>query len=473
MTIRIPHQTGMTRSERRAHGKAIRKDVPHHSHGVWKPAPDRPDPLALLQAQDSGRLPHLLPIKYGRMLASPFAFLRGSAVVMAADLAHSPVTGLSGAICGDAHLSNFGLFASPERQLVFDVNDFDEAYYGPWEWDLKRLVASIVTAGRENGLDDKTNRKIAEGAAEDYRRTMHRISEMRTLDVWYFHIKAEALEAFFARYTSKKSRKASSKALKEARARSQEQTLEKLTYFDDGNRRLRSKPPLLVPLRSGDVNELLDADSLAEISTEAVAEAWQDYLNHLTEERRFLLTRYQIEDQALRVGGVGSVGTRCVVLLLAGGAKHDSLVLQLKEAGSSALEPYLPTRLEFGHAERIVIEQQLMQATPDIFLGWHHNPVSGRDYYWRQLKDMKGSIDVAVLDESGFRAYVAACSVCLARAHGRTGDAAAISGYLGKSDRFDKALGDFALAYADQTAQDHQLLVDAVESGRIIAQTGV
>jgi len=473
MTYRIPHPTGLTRDERKAQGKAKRQDAPRSSHATWQPASDRPDPLALLQAQDNGRLPHLLPIKYGRMLESPFAFLRGSAVVMAADLEHTPVSGINTAICGDAHLSNFGLFASPERQLVFDVNDFDEAFYGPWEWDLKRLVASVAVAGRANGYKDKTNREIVENVVSVYRETMQTISEKRTLEVWYYHVKAEALESIFEEYASKKSQKVTGKVLKKARSRTQEQTLEKLTYIENGRRLFKSNPPLLVPLRHDDLGKLVDVKLSKEMAITAVEQAWQEYLKSLAVEQRFLLTRYQIKDVALRVGGVGSVGTRCMIVLLAGGAKDDDLILQLKEAGASALEPYLPNDATVGHAERIVKGQQLLQATTDIFLGWHKSAFSERDFYWRQLKDMKGSIDVTDLDESGFKTYVAVCAICLARAHGRTGDAAAISGYLGKSDLIDKAMTDFALAYADQTERDYKLLEQAVKSGRIIAEKGV
>ena len=370
-------------------------------------------------------------------------------------------------------LSNFGLFASPERQLVFDVNDFDEAYYGPWEWDLKRLAASVVVAGRENGYKDKTNRKLVEKVVEFYRKTMRHFSESNTLDVWYYHVKAEALEAIFEQHASKKSQKTTGKVLAKARSHTQEQTLEKLTYFENGRRHIKSDPPLLVPLRAENLDRLTGEDDLKEISATAVEKMWFDYLQSLSVERRYLLTRYQIKDIALRVGGVGSVGTRCFIILLAGGAKDDALILQLKEAGPSALAPYLPIKYKLGHAERIVTGQQLMQATTDIFLGWHNSQLSGRAFYWRQLKDMKGSIDVAGLDESGFATYVVVCGICLARAHGRAGDAAAISGYLGKSDLFDRALSNFALAYADQTEHDYELLKKAVKSGRIVVETGI
>jgi len=473
MTYRIPHTTGLTRDERKAQGKAKRQNVPRESHGKWQPQSERPDPLALLQAQDEGRLKHLLPIKYGRMLESPFAFLRGSAVVMASDLAQTPVSGINTIICGDAHLSNFGLFASPERELVFDVNDFDETCFGPWEWDLKRLVASAVVSGRENGLKDKANRDVAEGVVEVYRKTMRRLSEKRTMDVWYFHVKAENLEDVFKQHASKKSQKTTDKVFAKARSRTQEQTLDKLTYFDDGQRRIKSDPPLLVPLRAENFDQFVGVKNSDEMSVTAVEQTWQGYLSSLAVEKRFLLTRYQIKDVALRVGGVGSVGTRCLIVLLAGGADDDALILQMKEAGPSALAAYLPTDSAQGHAERIVTGQQLMQATTDIFLGWHTSTTSNRDFYWRQLKDMKGSIDVTQLDESGFRAYLAVCAICLARAHARTGDAAAISGYLGKSDCFDEAVADFALAYANQTEQDYKLLKEAVKSGRIIAEKGV
>jgi uncharacterized protein (DUF2252 family) len=456
-----------TPKERRNMGKARREDVPFSSHADWKPAADRPDPINLLQAQDEGRLQKLLPIKYGRMVASPFAFLRGSAAVMVADLADTPVSGIDVVLCGDAHLSNFGVFATPERKLVFDLNDFDEAYPGPWEWDLKRLAASAVVAGRGNGFKDKANRKLARLVVRAYREAMDRFSKTPVLDVWYYHVEAEKILDLFDRY-SKKGAKSTKKMLKKARTKTREATLDKLTEMVDGRRQIVNDPPLLVRL-----SDLLTEEQKAQIPETHLEESWFDYIDSLPDERRLLLSRFQVTDTALRVGGVGSVGTRCSIALLEGGAKEDAIILQQKEAGASVLEAYLPDRGYTNHAHRVVTGQRLMQAASDIFLGWHQSRLTEVHFYWRQLKDMKGSVDVAVLDEKGLGTYLAVCSWCLARAHARTGDPAAIAGYLGKGDSFDKAIAMFAVAYANQTERDHQALVDAIESGRIQAQEGI
>jgi len=466
-----PHEM-LSRAERREKGRALRKQVPRTSHGDWKPAADRPDPLSLLQAQDERRIQHLLPIKYGRMLESPFAFLRGSAVVMAADLADSPATGLQTMLCGDAHLSNFGVFATPERSLVFDINDFDEAFPGPWEWDLKRLAASAVVAGRNNGFSEKWCRKLATSVAETYRLTIDKFAKLHTLDVWYYHVSMDAVLDVFDK-SSKQGRKSAQKMAKKARSHTHEQTMEKLTHLEDGRRRIDSDPPLLVPFRELELEKLLSKADFKESTEKVIADAWAQYLDSLPTERSFLLQRYRIADAALRVGGVGSVGTRCNIALLEGGAEDDALILQLKEAGPSVLQAYLPKRQEFQHAERVVVGQRLMQAASDIFLGWHRSSAGGRDYYWRQLKDMKGSLEVANMDEEGLQTYLKVCCHCLARAHARTGDAAGIDGYLGSNDSFAEAIADFAVAYADQTEHDYQALADAVKSGRIAAETGI
>jgi uncharacterized protein (DUF2252 family) len=473
MTTDKPNTQELTRAEQRQNGKSLRKKTSRASHGEWQPAADRSNPLDLLQAQDEGRLQRLLPIKYGRMLASPFAFLRGSAVVMAADLANTPTSGLQVILCGDAHLSNFGLFASPERRLVFDLNDFDEAYPGPWEWDVKRLAASAAVAGRDNGFSDKTNRGLAQEAVRAYRRAMTRFSEVPTLDVWYFYVDADALQDVFADRTTKKRRKSAQRLLDKARSKTQEQTLAKLTFIDsDGRRQIRHDPPLLIPLRAEKLTQFVAEEDLAVISDTAIEGYWQQYLGSLDDEKRFLLSRYKIVDGALRVGGVGSVGTRCMIALLEGGADDDSLILQLKEAGPSALEAHLPPHPYSQYAQRVVIGQQLMQTTNDIFLGWHSG-LSGTDFYWRQLKDMKGSVNVAKANEDDLKTYLELCALCLARAHARTGDPSAIAGYLGKGSSFDKSVANFAMTYADQTERDYQLLVEAVDSGQIVVAKGI
>jgi uncharacterized protein (DUF2252 family) len=455
------------RSQRRENGKMLREQVPHSSHSAWEPDPDRPDPISLLQEQDASRLQHLVPIKYGRMVASPFAFLRGSATVMAADLSNTPSTGLEVQLCGDAHLSNFGVFATPERKLVFDLNDFDETHPGPWEWDLKRLTASAVVAGRENGFSEKVNRTLATSITERYAEAMGNLAEARTLDVWYFHVDAELVKEAFER-SSKKARRSVQKMVGKAKTKTQEQTLEKLTHMVDGRRRFISEPPLLVPF-----DELLTEEQEKLATRSQIEEAWTQYLESLPEERRRLLSRFRMADLALRVGGVGSVGTRCWIMLLEGGAEDDAIILQQKEAGASVLEPYTAESSYKSDAQRVVQGQRLIQATSDIFLGWHRGAITGHHYYWRQLKDMKGSLAVTGLDKNGFETYLRVCATCLARAHARTGDAATISGYIGKGKKLANAIADFADAYADQTVQDHQALVEAIESGRVTAETGI
>jgi uncharacterized protein (DUF2252 family) len=473
----MPNNTGSTltlsRSDRTEAGKALRKQVPRGSHRGWSPAPDRPDPISLLQAQDEGRIEHLLPIKYGRMLESPFAFLRGSAVVMAADLAKTPATGIEVMLCGDAHLSNFGLFATPERQLVFDINDFDEAFPGPWEWDLKRLATSAVVAGRENGYSDKACRRMALTITETYQKAMKRFAQAHILDVWYYHVDTEAVRGLYEATSSKRAQKRAKKLVKKARRKTHQQTLEKLTRTEAGRRRIISDPPLLVPMREMRLEEEQTEQVVRWIEGGAVKRTWARYLETQPDERRYLLQQFQVVDAALRVGGVGSVGTHCWILLLEGSGGDEWLLLQLKEAGPSVLEEHLDRPRIVSSAQRVVTAQRLIQAASDIFLGWHTSDLTDRDYYWRQLKDMKGSADVAEMDEAGFRTYVGLCAWCLARAHARTGEEVGIRGYVGKNDSFAQAITDFALAYADQTEQDYEALVEAVNSGRIAAETGI
>jgi len=457
----------LTPEEQRTTGKEKRKLCPRSAHGDWTPALDRPDPISLLQAQDTGRLQNLLPIKYGRMVASPFAFLRGSAVIMASDLAGTPTSGLNVVLCGDAHLSNFGVFATPERNLVFDINDFDETHPGPWEWDLKRLAASAVVAGRENGYSEKKCIQLASCISESYRRFMRRFAQKSILDTWYFRIDTENVLDVFDKH-SKKGSKIAQKTVKKARTHTHEHSIEKLTEFVDGKRQIVDDPPLIVRLR-----HLLSDEPKGPTSAQHIKNAWLEYLDSLPKDRRLLLSRYRVTDAALRVGGVGSVGTRCTILLLEGNSEEDAIILQQKEVGPSALADYLSKTDFNSQAERVVVSQRLIQATSDIFLGWTHGSVTGSQYYWRQLKDMKGSFDVTKLTAKGLKTYLHVCGACLARAHARAGDAAAISGYLGKGDVFDKAICKFAVAYADQAVRDHQTLVDAVKSGRIVAEVGV
>jgi len=385
---------------------------------------------------------------------------------MASDLAPTRTTGLDVVLCGDAHLANFGVFATPERNLVFDINDFDETYPGPWEWDLKRLAASAVVAGRENGFSEDKCRQLAATVSKSYRESMNRFAQAPILDTWYFHIDANSVLKIFEKYAGKGA-KSAQKTLKKARSHTRERTFEKLTEIVDGKRQIVNDPPLLERLA-----ELLTDEQKEQISEQGIERFWWEYVDSLPEERRLLLSRFHITDVALRVGGVGSVGTRCTIILLEGNAEDDALILQQKEAGPSALEAYLPKRDYPSQAQRVVVGQRLIQAASDIFLGWNQS-FTGTQYYWRQLKDMKGSFDVTKLNTKGLEIYLGVCSACLARAHARTGDAAAISSYLGSGEVFDQAIGKFAAAYADQTELDHQALVDAVNVGRIEAQTGI
>lgn len=448
-------------------GRALREQTPRSRHRIWAPNPSRPDPVKLLEEEDSTRLKQLLPIKYGRMMESPLAFMRGSAVVMASDLATTPVSGLQVQLCGDAHLLNFGVFATPERKLVFDINDFDETYPGPWEWDLKRLAASAVVAGREKGFGDETSRKLAMAVSKYYQRAMLRLAQSAFLNVWYFQVDVDKVLEVFEQ-ASKRAGKNAQKVVNRARGSTQERTIEKLTEVIDGRRRIRNSPPLLARL-----SEILPEERKAEITEQYLEKLYQDFVNTLPEERHQLVSHFRITDGALRVGGIGSIGTRCIIFLLEGNERDEALMMQLKEADPSVLEPYVAKKKYASHAQRVVIGQKLMQAASDIFLGWIEDPGTGIQYYWRQLKDMKGSFDLNYLDEAGLETYLKVCSVCLARAHARTGDAACISGYIGKSDIFCEAITDFAVAYANQTESDYQALVEAVKSGRIIAEKGV
>jgi len=460
------------RKERKQLGKALRQNVPFSNHANWTPSNDRFDPIDLLQKQDQGRLKQLLPIKYGRMLESPLAFFRGSAVLMAADLAGTQDTGIHVSLCGDAHLANFGLFATPERRLVFDINDFDEVYPGPWEWDLKRLAVSAVIAGRNSGFGEIECHRLAAIVAKSYGLAMARFAKITTMDLWYYHIKADKLRNRIKK-ASKQGSKSARKMVKKARTHTHEQTLEKLTTQDGSQRRIISDPPLLVPLVDMNLKNILGETELEKISEKTIKHAWTGYLNSLPDERRYLLKRFEIVDVAFRVGGIGSVGTRCLLVLLNGGAKDDYLILQLKEAGTSILEPYLATHNYQSQAQRVVTGQHLMQAASDIFLGWHRGQITGYEFYWRQLKDMKSSVNLADLNVNGLHAYLAVCAWCLARAHARTGDEVKISGYLGRKSSFYNAIADFAITYANQVERDYNALVFAAKSGRVPVETGI
>ncbi|MER7707760.1 DUF2252 domain-containing protein [Kitasatospora sp. NPDC097605] len=448
-------------TERRRRGRAARDRIPRSAHGRWIPAADRPDPLTVLAQQAVDRLADLSPIRYGRMADSPFAYLRGAAAVMAADFAAVPETGLTVQLCGDAHLLNFGLYASPERALLFDVNDFDETYPGPFEWDVKRLAASVAVAARDNGQTEERVRRAALTAAQGYARAMRRLAGFGELDVWYARIDTADLLPL----VRKGRRKLVEDSLDKARRRTSLQAFGKLTEKDEeGRRRIVSDPPLIEPVPRDELRR--------------VGKIFGDYRATLAEDRRVLLDRFRLVDAARKVVGVGSVGTRCFILLLEGRDERDPLFLQIKEAGRSVLEPYLPTTRPAGEApvvhggHRVVTGQRLLQAASDIFLGWTTGP-AGRHFYGRQLRDMKGSVDVAALTPGALRAYADLCGRALARAHARSGDRIAVAGYLGSSDAFAEAVADFAVLYADRTAADHAALLAAIDAGRLTARRGV
>src|SRR5215207_1759254 len=444
--------------QRHERGRAARQEVPRGAHAGWAPAPDRPDPVDLLEAQASDRIEDLMPIRYSRMMASPFAFLRGSAIVMAQDLAGTPKTGIQAQLCGDAHLLNFGAYASPERALLFDLNDFDETLPGPWEWDVKRLAASFVVAGRDNGFEAADCREAAQTSVASYRQRMAEFSEMGELAVWYSRIGEEEVRSLLSD-ARKKTTKKLSKSVRKARGRDSLQALSKLTRVVDGHRMIVDDPPLLVRIPEGD-----------EIRGQIYA-ILESYKRTLQEDRRHLLDRYHFVDAARKVVGVGSVGTRAYVVLLEGRDQDDPLFLQVKEAGASVLEDYVESSTYEHHGHRVVTGQRLMQAVSDIFLGWFRGTL-GRDYYWRQLKDMKGSAVVENMSPDELVLYARLCGWALARAHARSGDRLQIAAYLGKSERFDVAVADFAQAYADQNERDHAALLAAVKAGRVPTEVG-
>jgi uncharacterized protein (DUF2252 family) len=450
-------------AERAAAGKAARTEAPRGSHGDWTPASDRPDPVELLEAQATSRVGELVPLRYGRMLASPFAFYRGAAAVMAADLGGTTRSGLTAQLCGDAHLSNFGAFASPDRELLFDVNDFDETLPGPWEWDTMRLAASFAVAGRENGFKRRERLAIVAAMAGEYRGAMRRLAEVGNLDVWYTKMDVPTVAERWGAAAGKKERKAFRRNLAKTQAKDRMRALSKLTREVDGKLRIVSEPPLIVPL-----DELTD-DSEEEIEAQ-VLEILAVYRDTLAEDRRVLLDSYRFVDAALKVVGVGSVGTRAFIALLVGRDDGDPLFLQVKEAQRSVLEPYAEPSAFENQGERVVQGQRLTQAASDILLGWvKARGIDGkqRDFYVRQLWDQKGSAKVENMDSFALTAYAQICGITLAHAHARSSDRIAIAAYLGKSDTFDKAIAAFAETYADQNERDYRELQAAAADGRI------
>jgi len=455
-----------TRTERYAAGKALRDQAPRSSHGEWTPDPKRPDPIRMLEEANKTRLEHLVPIRSGRMSQSPFAFYRGSADIMAHDLAKSPVSGIQAQLCGDAHLSNFGAYASPERRLIFDVNDFDETLAGPWEWDVKRLAASVILAGRQNGYTAQESRKAVLSCMQYYREYMQQFALMPHLDLWYYSLDVEGMLAIAGSMAGrKKIQKDVKRYSQKASKRTRIETFPKLADVVNGHYHIKDEPPLIYHYDPLHPNK----DDLETDEWKAMV---KEYLWSLPDERRVLIMRYRAVDVAQKVVGVGSVGTRCAIVLVLGGAEGDDpLFIQLKEASASVLEPYVGESPYPHHGQRVVIGQHMMQAYSDIFLGW--STFGGRHYYGRQLRDMKFSVEVEEMNLVRFTAYVQLCGATLARAHARTSDPAQISGYLGNRDVFDQAIADFAEVYADQTERDHAALLAAIKEGRVQAQTGV
>ena len=449
--------------------------MPRSSHGGWEPASDRPDPIALLEEQAASRVPDLIPIRYGRMLVSPFAFYRGTALIMAADLAATPVSGITVQLCGDAHLSNFGLFGSPERRMLFDINDFDETLPGPWEWDVKRLAASFEVMGRDRGFAAADRRAVVMAGVAEYRERMRQAARMRTLDAWYEHLEAGMLlkmvrQEVRVKRVSRDEAKVTEEMVAKARTRDSTRVFAKRADEVDGELRIVADPPIIIP-----IEDLVQPGSEWENPTPLIKKLLSSYRrtlgrhHHPLEEYRYVHTAYKMV-------GVGSVGTRCYIMLLLGRDHDDPLFLQIKEAQASVLERFLPKSTYSHHGERVVAGQRLMQAATDIFLGWQRiKGLDGvnRDYYVRQFQDWKGSADVDSLLVPGATLYSRICGATLARAHARWGDRIAIASYLGKGDTFDRAIADFSAAYADQTERDYAAFSAAVDSGRLVAQTGV
>jgi uncharacterized protein (DUF2252 family) len=459
-----------TPAERAARGKAARAEVPRASHGEWEPPPHRTDPVELLEEQAQSRVPELVPIRYGRMLVTPFTFYRGAAYLMASDLAMGPRTGLHVQLCGDAHLSNFGAFAAPDRRLVFGVNDFDETLPGPFEWDVKRLVASFAVAGRDRGFDAKTRMKINTTVVRAYREAVREFGAMRNLDLWYARVDVDELLREFSSRATAAQRKRMDKNLEKARTKDSLKAFAKLTEVVDGERRIVSDPPLLVP-----VAELAGPEHAGDVD-ERFRGLIRQYRRTLQGDRRHLIERYRYVDAARKVVGVGSVGTRAWVVLLLGRDGDDPLFMQAKEAQPSVLEPFLGKSEFANHGQRVVEGQRLTQAASDIMLGWLRTTGLDeveRDFYLRQLWDAKGSAMVESMEPSGMLEYARLCGWTLAKGHARSGDAIAIGSYLGAGDVFDKAMARFAETYADQNERDYDALKQAVDAGRVKAEFGL
>ncbi len=466
--VAVPH---LSVAERVPRGKAARAEAPRSSHSVFEPSPSCADPIELLERQASTRVPELVPIRYGRMLVSSFTFYRGAASIMAHDLAATPRSGLTVQCCGDAHLSNFGVFASPERRLVFDLNDFDETLPGPWEWDVKRLAVSMLIAAINNGYTVKDQERIVLSTVEGYRTGIEGFAGMDNLDVWYSHMDVEGVISELGAQLKPTMAKRTEKTIAKARTRDSMSAFSKLTEAVDGSVRIVNQSPLIVP-----ITELAGERRRDEVF-EGLHQLLRAYRNTLEFDRRVLLEQFELADFARKVVGVGSVGTRAWIALMLGRTGQDPLFLQLKEAEASVLEEFLGPSGFANHGERVVTGQQLMQASSDIFLGWLHveQGIDGkaRDFYGRQLKDWRGSAEIEQMIPRGLRTYGGLCGWTLARAHARSGDRIAIAAYLGQGTSFDRAILEFSKAYAEQNDRDYQALTAAVDSGRITAQTGL
>jgi uncharacterized protein (DUF2252 family) len=440
----------LTSKQRLARGKALRDKAKRSSHAKWVPPRYRRDPIELLKESDRGRLPVLLPIRYARMRQSPFAFFRGAAVLMAADLASTPATGMHVQACGDCHIANFGGFGTPERQLVFDINDFDETLPAPWEWDIKRLAVSIVLATRQTGLSERNCADAARKAVESYRKRMHEYAEMAAIEVWYSHLNLEILAK---EASTADARKNWLKIIDKAAQQTPGKEFPKITSVHNGRPRIADHRPLIYHV-----------PKMASIGKH-VSQMFELYRQTLPSDRRIVLDRYELVDVARKVVGIGSIGTRCAAVLLMAGAR-DPLLLQFKEARRSVLEPYVGKSKYDNQGERVVVGQRMLQSASDVFLGWTHDD-EGHDYYFRQLRDMKMKMDVESMSKRDWFEYVELCGWALARGHARTGDPAYMVGYLGKSDIFDEAIEKFAVAYADQTDRDYAALCKAIRSGQM------
>ena len=482
--LRVAHPSV---DDRRAHGLEARDRAALSSHSGWRPSNDRPDPVGLLEEQNTTREPDLVPVRHGRMLVSPFTFYRGAAKIMAADLKDTPTAGLNVQLCGDAHLSNFGAFASPERRLLFDLNDFDETLPGPFEYDVKRMAASFTIAAHNNGFTKAETKAATLTSVRAYREAMADFAAMGTMAIWYTHLDedtvmtglrkltAEATKPGKGKKKAKESKEAAriaktaEKNVAKAHTRDSLQALSKLGELVDGRYRIVSQPPIVIPMREMDGAYGLSGDNVEK----AIHEQFRAYRSTLRDDQRQLLERFQIVDVARKVVGVGSVGTRAFIGLLQGRDQNDPLFLQVKEATASVLEDHLPKSRYKQHGERVVYGQRMMQAASDIFLGWTRGVDANRHYYWRQLRDMKGSAVVEGMTPVGLNYYAGICGWTLARAHARSGDPIAIATYLGKRDAFDRAITDFSERYADQNEQDYQAFAKAVETGRLQAVEGV